>query len=151
MKTNTLKYEGKTLVGNPDELKDLGVTDEVITSLQQINDQKAVNSARKMAGVEFQGVMCSATGEDQAGLHAFIGEYRHYQMAKEVLLPAKLAKAPDAEKPAIQAMIDGLEFPQINLSFENGNKLVVTEDNIEALEATWKPFRMSFFPVPEAA
>ena len=33
----------------------------------------------------------------------------------------------------------------VSFKFENGNTLVITPDNLEAFEATWVPFRSSFF------
>ena len=67
----------------------------------------------KLAGVEFEGVMCSATAEDQHGL----------------------------------ADIEGIvkSGMSINFHFENGTKLLLTPDNIDALRAVWFPFRLSFF------
>ena len=71
----------------------------------------------KLVGVAFQGVMCSATGSDQAGLMA-------------VLL-------------AIQ--LQGAAFQPTRFQFDNGNSLVITLANYEAFMATWMPFRQSFF------
>lgn len=74
----------------------------------------------KFVGVEFNGVMCSATAADQAGLAA-------------VLL-------------AIQ--LQGANFQPTKFYFENGNTLVITLANWEAFAAVWLPFRQSFF-VPD--
>jgi hypothetical protein len=71
----------------------------------------------KLVGVEFGGVMCSATGADQAGLMA-------------VLL-------------AIQ--LQGEAFRPTRFHFDNGNSLVITLANYEAFMAAWMPFRQSFF------
>lgn len=73
----------------------------------------------KLVGVEFEGVMCSATAADQAGLAA-------------VLL-------------AIQ--LQGAAFQPTRFYFENGNTLVLTLANWQAFAATWLPFRQSFFAV----
>jgi hypothetical protein len=73
----------------------------------------------KLVGVEFQGVMCSATAEDQHGLAA-------------VLL-------------AIQ--LQGQDFQPTRFYFANGNTLIITLSNWQAFAATWLPFRQSFFAV----
>lgn len=72
---------------------------------------------RKILGVEFEGVLCSATAQDQSGLMA-------------VLL-------------AIQ--LQGPEFQPTRFEFENGNSLVIDLKNYQAFIATWMPFRQSFF------
>lgn len=71
----------------------------------------------KLTGVEFEGVMCSATNADQAGLTA-------------VLL-------------AIQ--LQGAAFPATRFKFDNGNEVVIHLGNYQAFMATWLPFRQSFF------
>lgn len=68
---------------------------------------------RKFAGIEFDGVMCSATKEDMWGL-ASVESYVRAGMAT----PFK---------------------------FDNGSTLLLTKDNIDAFQATWVPFRASFF------
>ncbi|MEG9862965.1 MAG: hypothetical protein V6Z82_07020 [Flavobacteriales bacterium] len=68
---------------------------------------------RKLMGVEFQGVMCSATKEDMWGL----------------------ASVKDWVK-------SGAVVP---FKFDNGNTLVLTNENYEAFQAVWIPFRASFF------
>lgn len=73
----------------------------------------------KMVGVEFEGVMCSATAEDQAGLAA-------------VLL-------------AIQ--LQGAAFHPTRFYFANGNTLIISLANWQAFAAVWLPFRQSFFAV----
>ena len=73
----------------------------------------------KLVGVEFNGVMCSATAADQSGLVA-------------VLM-------------AIQ--VQGAEFKPTRFEFDNGNSLVITLANYEAFMAVWLPFRQSFFTV----
>lgn len=73
----------------------------------------------KRRGVLFEGVMCSATSDDQAGLTA-------------VLL-------------AIQ--LQGPNFPPTQFYFENGNTLVISLANYQAFMQTWLPFRQGFFAV----
>jgi hypothetical protein len=71
----------------------------------------------KLVGVEFQGVMCSATGNDQSGLTAVFT--------------------------AIQ--VQGAAFPATRFEFDNGNALVITTANYQAFMDVWLPFRQSFF------
>lgn len=73
----------------------------------------------KLVGIEFEGIMCSATAADQAGLVA-------------VLL-------------AIQ--MQGAEFRPTRFEFDNGSVLVITLANYQAFTAVWLPFRQSFFAV----
>lgn len=74
---------------------------------------KIEDAAAKLVGVEFDGVMCSATAEDQHGLADI-----------EAVVRAGMA---------------------INFHFENGTKLALATDNIDAFRAVWFPFRLSFF------
>ncbi len=71
----------------------------------------------KLTGVNFEGVMCSATRDDQNGLVA--------------VLTAK--------------QLQGGAFKPTTFVFSNGSKLVITADNISALISVWMPFRQSFF------
>lgn len=71
----------------------------------------------KMVGIQFEGVMCSATKDDQAGLLA-------------VLLSSQL---------------QGAAFKPTRFDFTNGNSLVLSRDNLAAFTAVWMPFRQSFF------
>lgn len=80
-------------------------------------DRVEAEAEHKRRGVEFEGVMCSATSQDQAGLTA-------------VLL-------------AIQ--LQGEAFPATRFYFENGNTLVIHLGNYRAFMSTWLPFRQSFF------
>ena len=73
----------------------------------------------KLVGIEFEGVMCSATGNDQSGLVA-------------VMM-------------AIQ--LQGQAFQPTRFEFDNGNSLVITIANYQAFMAVWMPFRQSFFAV----
>ena len=77
----------------------------------------------KLTGIEFDGVMCSATRDDQAGLMAVL-------MAKQM---------------------QGEAFKPTSFYFANGNKLVITKDNIAAFTAVWMPFRQSFFVAEQGA
>jgi hypothetical protein len=71
----------------------------------------------KLVGVEFQGVMCSATGNDQNGLMAVFT--------------------------AIQ--VQGAAFPATRFEFDNGNELIITTANYQDFMAVWRPFRQSFY------
>lgn len=76
--------------------------------------------SQKMTGVEILGVMCSATGKDQAGLSAIaVGSMR--------------------------AQLTGGVFADTDFQFENGSKLTITAANFADIEAIWTPFRQSFF------
>lgn len=71
----------------------------------------------KLMGVLFEGVMCSATRDDQNGLVAVLTDYQ----------------------------LETVTFQPTRFEFANGNSLVITKDNIQAFIAVWKPFRKSFF------
>lgn len=71
----------------------------------------------KMVGIEFDGVMCSATRDDQNGLVA-------------VIIAHQLQKA---------------TFQPTVFRFVNGNTLLMTFDNLPKFLAVWMPFRQSFF------
>lgn len=73
----------------------------------------------KLAGVEFEGVMCSATAADQAGLVAVL----------------------------MDIQTQGAAFEPTRFEFENGNTLVITLANYQAFAAVWRPFRRNFFKV----
>ncbi len=78
---------------------------------------KAAEQAQKMTGVEFEGVMCSATKDDQAGLLAVWMDY---------------LGAPN-------------NFQPTRFDFSNGNTLVLTKDNLPAFRSMWVAFRRQFF------
>ncbi len=78
---------------------------------------KSAEQAQKMTGVEFEGVMCSATKDDQAGLLAVWMDY----------------------------MSSPSEFHPTRFDFSNGSKLVLTKDNLPAFRAVWGAFRRQFF------
>ena len=71
----------------------------------------------KLAGIEFEGVMISATKDDQAGLIAIL----------------------------LASQIQGAGFAPTVFEFSNGTRLTITKTNISALTAAWLPFRQSFF------
>ena len=71
----------------------------------------------KLTGITFDGVQCSATSTDQAGLMAVLT--------------------------AIQLQQGG--FSPTRFQFENGHELVISLANYQAFIATWLPFRQSFF------
>jgi hypothetical protein len=71
----------------------------------------------KMVGIEFEGVMCSATRDDQNGLVA-------------VIIAHQLQKT---------------SFQPTEFKFVNGNRLLMTYENLPKFLAVWMPFRQSFF------
>ena len=71
----------------------------------------------KLVGIKFEGVMCSATKDDQSGLMA-------------VLIAYQLQKS---------------SFQPTLFKFENGNRMLMTFENIPKFTAVWMPFRQSFF------
>lgn len=82
-------------------------------------EQVPVTPDPKMTGVEFEGVMCSATLTDQSGLIAVLTAYN----------------------------LQGGAFQPTRFDFANGSKLVITRENILDLIAVWMPFRQEFFAV----
>lgn len=79
------------------------------------------NTDPKLTGVEFNGVMCSATAEDQHGLAAVM----------------------------VAIQLQGTAFQPTRFHFANGNTLVISLDNWQDFAAVWLPFRQSFFAVDE--
>lgn len=109
-----------------------GVSKEAAESAvqQQISDAKIKASIQaieamqtadvpdaRYVGIDFHGIKCSATKEDQNGLVA-------------VLVAYTLQKA---------------AFQPTEFQFVNGNKLTLTAQNIMEFTAVWMPFRQSFF------
>jgi hypothetical protein len=84
-------------------------------TLEQVQAANIANA--KYAGVEFDGVMCSATSADQNGLMAVF----------------------------LSIQIQGASFVPTRFSFENGSELVITLSNYQAFMAVWLPFRQSFY------
>lgn len=74
---------------------------------------------RKLIGVEFESVMCSATSADQSGLTAVF----------------------------ILIQMQGASFQPTAFEFENGNVLVIHLGNWQAFAEVWTAFRQSFFKV----
>jgi hypothetical protein len=85
-------------------------------------DAAEAREMEKLTGIEILGVMCSATKDDQAGLNA-------------VAAGTMLARSA------------GQTLPPTRFEFSNGNSLVITDANFNAIYATWTPFRQSFFGV----
>ncbi len=81
----------------------------------------AADAASKLTGVEFEGVMCSATSADQAGLVAVL----------------------------LNIQLEGAGFAPTEFRFENVSRLVLHLGNWQAFSAVWRPFRQSFFRVDE--
>lgn len=75
------------------------------------------DALRKLEGVELEGVMCSATKDDQSGLVAVLTSFQ----------------------------LQGESFAATRFDFTNGNHLVITRENIQSFIAVWMPFRQSFF------
>lgn len=71
----------------------------------------------KLVGIEFQGIWCSATKEDQDGLLAVLVAYQ----------------------------LQGELFQETEYRFINGNTLKINKQNISDFIAVWMPFRQSFF------
>lgn len=82
-------------------------------------EAQQVTSQAKLTGILIEGVMCSATDEDQQGMIAIGFGY----------------------------LKTGAAFKPTKMKFKNGNELVINVDNIAAVEAIWLPFRQSFFTV----
>jgi hypothetical protein len=75
----------------------------------------------KLVGVEFDGVMCSATKEDQDGLVAVLVAFQ----------------------------LQGEHFQPTRFGFVNGSELVISSENIQRFIQAWMPFRQSFFAASE--
>lgn len=75
----------------------------------------------KLVGVEFDGVMCSATKEDQDGLIAVMTAFQ----------------------------LQGEHFQPTRFVFANGSELVISAQNIKQFIGVWMPFRQSFFAASE--
>jgi hypothetical protein len=93
------------------------ITETEANAIREANQPPAPPPDPKMVGIEFQGVMCSATMYDQNGLLAILTAYQ----------------------------LQGAAFQPTQFEFANGNSLVITKDNIQAFITIWMPFRQSFF------
>lgn len=82
-------------------------------SYRRLEDYEEYRRWKQLQGVDFEGVMCSATKQDFWGLSAAETWIR-------------------AGNPT-------------TWNFENGNKLLLTKDNIDEFKSVWLPFRLSFF------
>lgn len=111
-------FRGVAAYQHPDTQFDFEI---VLTQAEQSAKDAETRKRAQLHGIEFQGVMCSATGDDQAGLSA-------------VFLKHSLAK------------MAGKTFPDVHFRFANGNVLTLNAGNIDAMDAVWTPFRLSFFP-----
>jgi len=98
------------------------VTDLADEALALAQSVAAVNAEKdaKLKGIEILGVMCSATKEDQNGMLAIGFDKLTNTMA-------------------------GTKMGSTVMKFENGSELVVTDENFNAVDALWRPFRKSFF------
>jgi hypothetical protein len=93
------------------------ITEAEANAIRAANQPPAPPPDPKLVGVLFEGVMCSATRDDQNGLIAVLTDYQ----------------------------LETVTFQPTRFEFANGNSLVITKDNIQAFIAVWKPFRKSFF------
>lgn len=84
---------------------------------EAIAKQEEQRREMMLKGVEFDGVFCSVTKEDQAGLLAVLTAFQ----------------------------IQGPQFKPTTFYFKNGNKLRLSLDNIQQFIAVWMPYRQSFF------
>lgn len=92
--------------------------DEFLANLELV--AKAIADAEaKMTGFDYNGVMCSATAEDQHGLTDILAGMQNNLLT---------------------------ETP---FKFENGSVLVLTAETINEFATTWSAFRQSFFTVEE--
>jgi hypothetical protein len=98
-------------------------TNEPVTEINAREVLKACISADqwdalcKLEGIEFEGVMCSATKDDQSGVMAVLMTYQ----------------------------MQGDGFTPTRFEFSNGNALVLTKTNMMAFAGVWMPFRKRFF------
>ena len=95
----------------------MGGVQEYAGPIQSAEEKPPPAPDPKMGGVEFEGVMCSATKPDQDGLAAVM----------------------------VAIQLQGASFQPTRFYFENGSTLVITLENYQAFAAVWLPFRQSFF------
>lgn len=81
------------------------------------DDSGLSDDIKKHRGFPFQGVMCSATAEDQNGVTAVLTAYQ----------------------------LDKSAFTETRFDFSNGSRLLITKDNIEQFASEWIRFRQAFF------
>ena len=87
--------------------------------VQTIQNPPPPPTPPKWAGVEFGGVMCSATAEDQNGLAAVLATWQ----------------------------LQGDDFQPTLFRFSNRNTLRIDKGNIREFMKTWTAFRQGFFAV----
>ena len=85
--------------------------------LQDPEPPEVVPPDPKWVGILFEGIMCSATRDDQSGLVAVLIDWQ----------------------------LSPTTFEPTRFEFANGSQLVLTRENIQRFIAVWKPFRRSFF------
>lgn len=92
-------------------------SDEQLQEALDKYESEQTKSDLKLSGFDFNGVMCSATGEDQNGLMAVAYKFN----------------------------LLGENFSDTNFIFENGNTLVITKGNFVDFQTQWMQFRDQFF------
>jgi hypothetical protein len=90
------------------------------TKIEKLKDKRDAQKPHKLAGVEINGILCSATRKDQDGLTA-------------VAMGTLVARGA------------GTTFPDTVFEFQNGAELLITDSNFDAYYAIWMPFRQSFY------
>ncbi len=91
---------------------------EYKSDLDLLRDKEG-KAKQKFVGVEFNGVMCSATSKDMYGLQS------------------------------VKSGIESGLISATSFEFENGSVLTISTENMAAFMTVWVPFRHGFFPVPE--
>lgn len=81
------------------------------------DDSALPDDSKKHRGVPFEGVMCSATADDQNGVTAVLTAWQ----------------------------INKTGYAGTLFQFSNGAELQITKNNIQAFAAVWLPFRQQFF------
>lgn len=98
-----------------DEISSLLTKKELSGLKIKLDNKPLTEQQRKYQGFDYQGVMCSATKEDQNGLVAILVGFQ----------AGLISKTP--------------------FEFSNGNNLTLTADNITDFSAQWSTFRQQFF------
>lgn len=107
--------EGLFLVEQYNEdLANHSSNEPILPEPKTLEDYSNYNKWKKLQGVEFNGVMCSATGEDMHGLTS------------------------------IFVAISSMGYVGTNFRFDNGNSVWIGQDNLAEFQAVWFPFRNSF-------